>query len=87
MSLGNGLEGWLDRNAVEYRIRIFHGALRRDEVEPYAQTIGTAGRQRRVDLLRKGTKIKGNRTAGGHLDIIKPQLEQGILSSRTIRTN
>ena len=86
MSLGNGLEGWLDRNAVEYRIRIFRGALRRDEVEPHAQGIGTAGRQRSVDLLRQGTEIEGYRTAGGHLDIIKPQLEQGILSIRAIRT-
>ena len=87
MSLGNGLEGWLDRNAVEDRIRIFRSALRRDEVEPDAQTIGTAGRQRSVDLLRQGTEIEGHRTAGGHPDIIKPQLEQGILSSRTIRTS
>ena len=82
MSLGNGLEGWLDRNAVEDRIRKLRSALRRDEVEPHAQTIGTAGRQRSVDLLRKGTEIEGHRTAGSHPDIIKSQLKQGILSSR-----
>ena len=68
---------------MEDRIRKFRSALRRDEVEPHAQAIGTAGRQRSVDLLRKGTEIKGNRTAGSHPDIIKSQLEQGILSSRT----
>ena len=71
---------------MEDRIQIFRSALRRDEVEPHAQTIGTAGRQRSVDLLRKGTEIEGYRTAGGHPDIIKSQLKQGILSSRTIRT-
>ena len=72
---------------MEDRIRIFRGALRRDEVEPHAQAIGTAGRQRSVDLLRKGTEIEGYRTAGSHPDIIKSQLEQGILSGRTIRTS
>ena len=71
---------------MEDRIRKFRSALRRDEVEPHAQTIGPAGRQRSVDFLRKGTEIEGYRTAGGHPDIIKSQLEQGILSSRTIRT-